>query len=269
MNNESVNIEEIKRHLSESRLEKFVQRANGDEAAAIELHQESLRIGGALMGVIGTIEIALRNAVVNKLNQRFGIGKWLVEAPEEFTWAENDKKRIIGARKYARYEKYAKLNQRNKRALDSTVNSRQSDPDQRRAVRSRRLEYTEEDVITQITFVFWKRLFARRYEHELWHQALKSIFPGKNPEGSVSRPQVARYLEQIYRSRNRLAHHEPVLSKRFSNAIRSISFIAHNLGAESPGEQTPLAMLLADDLADLRSRESRFRQRIRKLHDTE
>lgn len=261
----SKNIKEIQVLLSESRLEKFVQRANGNEEAAIELHQESLRLGGSLMGIIGTIEIALRNAVVNNLNQKFGSGKWLIEDPEEITWAEQEKLKILEANKYARHEKYGKLNQRQKRALDTRSTPRQSKSNQRRNKRSEQLDYTEEDVISQMTFVFWKRLYAPRYEHELWHPTLKLTFPGNFSGKSISRALVARYLEPIYRSRNRLAHHEPVLSKRFSNTVSSIEFIAQNLGSEDAGEKTPLSKLLENDLAALCEREALFRERIRSL----
>jgi hypothetical protein len=41
----------------------------------------------------------------------------------------------------------------------------------------------------------------------------------------MKRAQIAENLEHIYQARNRLAHHEPVLHKRFRDAIAAIEFV--------------------------------------------
>jgi hypothetical protein len=73
---------------------------------------------------------------------------------------------------------------------------------------------------------------------------LKKTFPNK----ALKRAQVADKLEDVYQARNRLAHHEPVLHKRFRDTITAIEFVAENLGAPVPSNNTPLAKLIADDL---------------------
>jgi len=55
----------------------------------------------------------------------------------------------------------------------------------------------------------------------------------------------------LYQSRNRLAHHEPVLRKRFSDTMNAIKFIVEHLQAEVPSDQTPLSRLIAEDMAAL------------------
>ena len=45
----------------------------GSLAAAIDLHQETLRLGASLMSVIATVEIAIRNSVYKNLSDHFGV----------------------------------------------------------------------------------------------------------------------------------------------------------------------------------------------------
>jgi len=67
----------------------------------------------------------------------------------------------------------------------------------------------------------------------------------------MKRPQVAEQLEIIYQTRNRLAHHEPVLHKRFKDTITAIEFISENMGVATPTKDTALAKLIADDFAQV------------------
>jgi hypothetical protein len=91
----------------------------------------------------------------------------------------------------------------------------------------------------------WKRLCGPDYEHPLWRPTLKKAFPNKK----VKRSDVADNLEIVYQSRNRLAHHEPVLYNRFTETIAAIKYIAQHLEARNPSDQTPLYRLIADDIS--------------------
>ena len=61
--------------ISPERLGKLTQ-LTGSAEAAIELHQETLKLGAAMMHVTATVEIALRNAISENLSHhwRFRIG---------------------------------------------------------------------------------------------------------------------------------------------------------------------------------------------------
>lgn len=65
------------------------------------------------------------------------------------------------------------------------------------------------------------------------------------------RSDVADNLEIVYESRNRLAHHEPVLYTRFTEAIACHQYLVQRLEARTPGDQTPLYRLIEDDLTAL------------------
>jgi len=57
------------------------------------------------------------------------------------------------------------------------------------------------------------------------------------------------HLENTYQSRNRLAHHEPVIRRRFDETVTSIRFITQHLLSPTPMEPTPLSKLVEADLA--------------------
>ena len=113
-------------------------------------------------------------------------------------------------------------------------------------------------MIAELTLYFWKRLYGPEYEQTLWRTTLKRTFPDKK----ISRAVVAVQLEHLYQSRNRLAHHEPVLHRRFVDTMAAIDFITQRLGVAAPRPHTPLANLLADDIADVRAKEGALRARL-------
>jgi hypothetical protein len=69
-------------------------------------------------------------------------------------------------------------------------------------------------VIAGVPFGFWTGLFNRRYE-ELWRQRLRQAFP----HGSLTRVELATSLGRIRRFRNRVAHHDCLLSQDVGGLI--------------------------------------------------
>jgi hypothetical protein len=65
-------------------------------------------------------------------------------------------------------------------------------------------------VVAELTFGFWSNLAARCYHWTLWQPCLHRAFPAAR----LSRPIVHARLESIRTLRNRIAHHEPVLTSR-------------------------------------------------------
>lgn len=234
----------------------------GSAEAAIELHQETLRLGAALMSVTATIEIALRNSVAENLSHHFGVPNWLQQPPVAFVWKEPERNKITMAVDSAKRAEYSKLSQAQKSDLDAVAypHGRPANISHLRRAKDRRrhLVVTEGKVIAELTLYFWKRLYGPEYDQSLWRTTLKKTFPDK----ALSRAVVAIQLENFYQSRNRLAHHEPVLHQRFANTMRAIEFIAQNLGSTHAGDATPLFVLLADEIALLRDKEASLRERL-------
>jgi len=95
-------------------------------------------------------------------------------------------------------------------------------------------------IIAQLTMHFWKRLFSDDYEKILWKRALKKVFPNK----TISRSDVAKCLEVIYETRNRLAHHEPVYGRRLDAILEAVEFVCQNLGSVRPDMENAFSKLI-------------------------
>ena len=92
----------------------------------------------------------------------------------------------------------------------------------------------------------------------MWRTTLKRTFPNKR----LQRAEIADKLESIYQTRNRLAHHEPVLHKRFRDTFAAIEFIIENLGMDAPSKFTPLAKLIARNLQDIKIKADSLHRRL-------
>lgn len=264
---DAVQVGNITRLLSAERL-KALNDLTQSPAEAIDLHQETLRLGNSLMTVIGTIELSLRNAVCENLTGHFGVANWLRQPPAPFQWREPELKKVGQAHDQACRAEYAKLTQAGKHALDALAYPKGRPANKSHAARAkdRRKQIVVSDgkVISEITLYFWKRLYGPEYEQTLWRTSLKHTFPYKR----LSRANVAIQLEFIYQARNRLAHHEPVLHRRFTDTMLAIDFIIQHLEAAPPSAATPLANLLADDIIQVRDRANALHGRLAAFRTT-
>lgn len=216
--------------LSSDRIATFL-RITGNERDAIELHQQMLNVSAVLMPVTALVEIALRNAACERLRAMFGAPDWLRNPPPPFAWRGEEQDALRRAVRQGQRAAYAKLAQSDKRALDNAafpngVPAGTSHEDRAKA-RQRQIPVNQGQVIAQLTLMFWKRLFSSDYEAALWRRSLKRIFPNK----ALSRADIAQRLEDIYQTRNRIAHHEPVYGARLARTIEAVDFICRNFGA--------------------------------------
>jgi hypothetical protein len=234
----------------------------GSMRTAIELHQATLSLNADLMNVIASIEISLRNSVCENLALHFGASDWLIRPTAPFQWKAIENGIIQKALDSARRAEYSKMTQAQKAVLDARAfpqgRSGNTSHLRRAIARRRQIPVSDGKVIAETTLYFWKRLYSSDYEHSLWRTTLKKTFPNK----ATKRAQVADKIEDIYQARNRLAHHEPVLHKRFHDTITAVDFIAENLGATAPSKETPLAKLIADDLQSTKNKATALHERL-------
>lgn len=214
------------------------------------------------MHVLATIEIALRNTIVENLSGHFGVANWLQQPPVAFTWKAPERTKIAAAVDSAKRSEYAKLDQAGKSALDAIAypQGRPAGISHLRRAKDRRrlIRVTEGKVIAELTLYFWKRLYGPEYDHHLWRTTLKRTFPNRR----VTRADVSSQLEVIYQSRNRLAHHEPVIHQRFLDTISAIKFIVQNLNSTKPTPDTALGALLVEDILKVCDEEAALRRRL-------
>ncbi|WP_050512926.1 hypothetical protein [Pseudomonas savastanoi] len=84
--------------------------------------------------------------------------------------------------------------------------------------------------IAEMSFAFWQSMFTARYDHGLWANHLKTVFPNapaSMPNHEI-RSKIHKSLESIRKLRNRIAHHEPIfarhLAQDYSNILRLVEY---------------------------------------------
>ena len=254
--------------LSGERLAK-VRAIAGSTREAIALHQQMLQLGTSLMTVTAIIEIALRNAICDRLSEHFEVPGWLLTPPAPFAWDNLEKVKLGQAVRSAQRAAYAKMTQAEKHALDvdafpAGVPSGIGHDD-RSNKRQKAISVATGQVIAQLTLFFWKRLYSEDYQQRLWRTALKRVFPKK----SLKRSDIATQLERIYQTRNRIAHHEPVYGRRLAETLAAIDFVTANFGAAAADGKTPIGRLLEAERAVVEEQATALEARLAELRTVE
>lgn len=253
--------------LSAERLQKFIGITSTAEEA-LELHQCTLRIGASLMVALGTLEVALRNAISQNLTSHFESDTWLLEPPSGMIWRQPEKEQVKRALDSARRAEYAKLSQSEKAQLDTLAypNGRPAGTSHAQRAKDRRskIVVSQGKVIAQLTLYFWKKIYGPDYEQSLWRTTLKRTFPDKK----VMRAEVAQNLEVIYQARNRLAHLEPMIGVRFERTVSAARYLVSRLGVDEPSGEAALAQLVEPDLRDAEQKRQNLEHKIRTYEAT-
>jgi Abi-like protein. len=157
--------------LSQPRLSKYVDAAEGDAARALDLYVGNSHVSMAFFGDLHYTEVVLRNRFNEQLTAAYG-DQWFTAVPLL---------KIIG--------------KRNRDILSKAQHHAGG-----YAVPSGK-------VVAELTFGFWVNLTDPNLEHTLWIPVLhKAFLPNKPPK----RAELNRDLEKLRQLRNRVAHHEPI-----------------------------------------------------------
>jgi hypothetical protein len=174
--------------ISDARLGPFLAASDGDRHLAVALYEWHTRLGSSCFATVQHFEVLLRNAIDAEL------GRGQPQNPIPETWLmdfrvlqPNGVKQVIIAAE--RLEKGK--------------------------------EITRGRVVAGVSFGFWAGLFAKEYE-ELWRQRLRSVFP----YGAVMRKDLTQPMRLIQRFRNRLAHHDCLLSQDPGRRVADMHRIA-------------------------------------------
>lgn len=74
-------------------------------------------------------------------------------------------------------------------------------------------------VIAEMSFAFWESMFTARYDHGLWDNHIKRLFPhapAALPYYKL-RAEIRSALEATRKFRNRIAHHEPIFARQLAH----------------------------------------------------
>ena len=167
--------------LSEPRFARYLDRYRGNRAAALRLYTWNLAVSSALWGPINVVEVAVRNALHDRLVERTGRSDWWNEASVRLCRNEEEAVEIARA---------------------TLVNRGTPEP-------------TSDQIVAATSFGLWVGLTSDgiprdrvySYETTLWQPRLQHAFPHR---GDRRRKYIHSKLDGIRVLRNRIAHHEPI-----------------------------------------------------------
>jgi hypothetical protein len=152
-----------------------------DPASALALYAWNARISGALLTPLHICEVVTRNAVADALESIHG---------QNWPWNPGFE-RSLPRQGGPGYD-----------ALGDLQNVR------------KKLKTTGQ-VIAELKFVFWEKMFTSRHDHRIWNSQLRRVMPNLDDANSIAenRRKIFEDLNQIRLLRNRIAHHEPVFTR--------------------------------------------------------
>lgn len=70
-------------------------------------------------------------------------------------------------------------------------------------------------VIPELKFVFWQKMFTKRHDARIWQAHLYHVLPNlvKAKRIETLRSEIYDHLEEVRMLRNRIAHHEPIFKR--------------------------------------------------------
>lgn len=178
------------RCFSVARLAEYRAYCGGDLDQALDLYHWNADITGAMWESIGHLEVAIRNAMANRLDDRHRQlerpGSWLDDPGRELD--REAREDIAKARDRVR--------RNNKPASDGQT-------------------------ISELNFGFWRYLLAKRYNTTLWPD-LAHAFPHAPNRG---RRTVERPVRRLHMFRNRLAHHQRIWTEPLADRWADMTVI--------------------------------------------
>jgi len=171
---------DIGRTISRQRLTRYLNAAGNDIERALDLYEKNLALSESMFGFLHGLEVAVRNSLHQTLSCDLGVEDWFQDG---FTVSG----KAIPALTF------------NAPMLDMIWEAR----------KTAGIHAPIGKVIAELSFGFWSNLTAKRYDR-LWRASLHKAFPNAR----VRRGIIHWRLETIRRLRNRIAHHEPILSSR-------------------------------------------------------
>jgi hypothetical protein len=167
----------IERTITRARLTRYLGATKKDLARALELYEYNVYLSEMLYGLLHGVEVGVRNAEHHALTASYGTPRWYDQAPLSPYW----KDQLINAK--------AKPGVAGK-------------PD---------------NVIAELTFGFWIDLLKSANHWTLWVSPNPQTGQGRSlykafPNARVPRKAIHERLKAIQLLRNRISHHEPVLT---------------------------------------------------------
>lgn len=166
--------------LSEPRMTTYISSCNGDPRLAAALYQWNATVSAAFMLPVHFVEVVLRNAVAEAIENTYG---------PHWPWDE------------------AFVRSLNNRGRGSYT-------PQQELRRARQNKGVTSKVVPELKFAFWVDMFTSRHDERLWVNHLHAVLPHHADEPVRQlRGHIRQELDAMRKLRNRLAHHEPIFTR--------------------------------------------------------
>jgi len=228
----------IERTITRERLKRYLSATAHDLSRALELYEYNVQLSEALYGLLHGLEVAVRNAAHHALTISYGSASWYDSPPTPGFGIPQ-----AGAAGPA-WHQYAPLSPYWRDKVDE-------------AKRRPGVGRNPGKVIAELTFGFWVDLLQSRNHRSLWvDRKLNAAFP--NARGKT-RSDIHNRLKSIQLLRNRISHHEPVLTT--SNALYNGD------GLITLGELMECVQWVCTETAQWMQAEFKYTEAQRILHD--
>lgn len=194
----------IPRSLSGPRFTTYLAMAGNDIQLGLQLYEWNLRLSSALMIPIAIAEVVLRNSIDSALTDLYN-PNWPWDA---------------GFRKELPNPPAGQFNPRQELVNTAT---RHSHP-----MRTGK-------VVADLKFVWWEKILRARHEGTIWNTKLLDVFPNapRSLHVSTVREILREAVQDIRELRNRIAHHEPIVTRDLLADLQRLrriaSFVGHDV----------------------------------------
>ena len=160
---------------SAARLNKYVIACGGNTTKALILYRHNVKLCQKFYGMLNVFEVTLRNAINEHYKSYFKDPDWIrTQLAPGGMLSQHPQKSIV-----------------EKTIADLTASGK----------------YTNDRVVSSVTFGFWTYIFTKK-PFRLGGQSLLRIFPQKAT--GLGQRAIYNELMAIKNFRNRIAHHEPI-----------------------------------------------------------
>lgn len=199
----------LERWLSAPRLATYLSAAGQDRRLALELYEWNTAVSAAILHDLAHVEVAVRNAHDAALTTG--------APPGAAHWTQQPTRYFPPALKTAKDGSVHDANQRPREQVAA-------------AIRAAGRSALPGKVIAELTFGFWRYLTISARETTLWLPYLRHGFVPGTGRRAVDVP-----MDRLHLLRNRVAHHEPLLTAnldvRYMDTVTLAGRISPDLGA--------------------------------------
>lgn len=200
-----MNYSEYEKAFSQARLNKYLVACGGNTSKALTLYRHNVKLCQKFYGILNIFEVVLRNAINIHYQSIFNDTNWVENQIQPGGMIENAPQKDEVLRIIATLRRNGR--------------------------------YTNDRIVSSVSFGFWTHLFTRQ-PFRLGGQNLLRIFP--NRVAGLGQRAVFNELQEIKTFRNRIAHHEAIcfddngnidLSRtqsKYALILKYIDFLGYN-----------------------------------------